>query len=266
MLPPFLDSGLPHDPGRPGGNPAARASRAALVSTAWLAEHLTDPHLAIVEASRDLTAFGRGHIAGAVDWSPQRLLTNPVRGVRPFAAAMERLLAASGIDNYSTVIVYGDAGNRVATAAVWRLALCGHADVRLLDGGREKWAREGRALDANLPARVHTTYKVTVPDRALRAVPRDLTSRAGSPASVVVDGGLGAIGQPGAVRVPWSSTLNDDGTFKKTDALESLFTEQGLTRLHRVITCSTDAAASAHLWFALSRVLGFPHVRHCEGV
>lgn len=234
-----------------------------LVTTAWLAEHLTDPHVVLVDASADASLYPQGHIAGAVNWSAEPLLGAPIDRPHRFRTAMERLLAASGIDNYATVVLYGSPANLGAARALWRLTLCGHRDVRLLDGGREQWLREGRPLSTAPAHRVHATYKTAPAGATYRAVPRDL--RRDAPGRVIVEAGTGGSVAQGIVPIPWPSIMNDDGTFKSAAALESLLAAHGVTRAHRVVTCSPDGAASAHLWFALSRVLGFPHVRNCEG-
>jgi thiosulfate/3-mercaptopyruvate sulfurtransferase len=241
------------------GNPR---SESATVSTRWLAEHFTHPHVAIVEVSRDGGVYGQGHIAGAVDWSREPVVTDPIHRPQRFRASMERLLARSGIDNYATVVLYGDAANVAAARALWCLALCGHTDASLLDGDRDLWVREGHPLSTAPAARVQATYRAIATNGSYRAKPRELR-RAGRE-SVVIDAGAEA-SVDGAVRIPWPSTLNDDGTLKAAPALESVFASHGITRGHHIVTCSHEYAAAAHLWFALSRVLAFPHVRNCEG-
>jgi thiosulfate/3-mercaptopyruvate sulfurtransferase len=237
-------------------------SDSGLVTTAWVAEHLTDPHVVLVEASHDPSLYPVGHIAGAVNWSAEALLAAPVVRPHRFRAAMERLLAAGGIDNYSTVVLYGSAGSLLAARALWLLALCGHPDVRLLDGGRDRWVVEGRPVSVHPAQRVAATYRAAADAGGARAVCRDL--RRSAPGRAFVDAGTGDGVKPGAIRIPWSATVNHDRTFKSAVALESLFAAHGVTRAHHVVTCSADAAASAHIWFALSRVLGFPHVRNYE--
>ena len=234
-----------------------------LVTTDWVAEHLTDPHVVLIDASPDVSLYPQGHIAGAVNWSAEALLGAPIHRPHRFRTAMERLLAASGIDNYATIVVYGSSGNLAAARALWLLTVCGHRDVRLLDGGRDQWLREGRPLSTAAAQRVRATYRAARTNDTCRAMRREL--RRDAPDRVIVDAGTGAHVAPGAVRIPWSSTLTGDGAFKSAAALESLFAVHGVTRARQIVTCSPDGAASAHAWFALSRVLGFPHVRNCEG-
>jgi thiosulfate/3-mercaptopyruvate sulfurtransferase len=135
--------------------------------------------------------------------------------------------------------------------------------VRLLDGGRAKWLHEGRALSTAATRRVAATYRASSTNGAYRVLSRDLRADAGQQA--VVDAGMTAIFASGAAHIPWPSTLNDDGTFRSSSTLETLFGAHGITRAHHIVTRSADGTASAHAWFALSRVLGFPHVRNCEG-
>jgi thiosulfate/3-mercaptopyruvate sulfurtransferase len=236
-----------------------------LVTADWVAEHRTDPHVVLVEVNADATLYDRGHITGAVDWSGRPALARPLRPGRRFSAAMARLLGDSGIDNYSTVVLFGDHGNRFAADACWRLVLCGHPDVRLMDGGRDAWPRAGRALTHAAPNPMRTTYRATGPDARFH-VSRGAIGRGGDGGPVIVD--VGAEGVPGAPRrdihVPWTETLREDGTFKPGEALRRLFQTNGISREQPLVTCAAARRESAHTWFVLSRMLGYPDVRNCE--
>ncbi len=235
----------------------------ALVTTSWVADHLADPHVVVVEVSGDPAVYRAGHLAGAVNWSARSLLTAPIERPQRFRASMERLLGSAGIDNYATVVIYGDASDPAAAGAAWRLALCGHRDVRLMDGGRRRWIAEQRPLSAATPARVHAAYKASPADDRWRASRRDLTRRPDG--CVVVDAGV----RPGALNdarhIPWVSLVGTDGGFKPAGTLESVFAARGVTRAHHVITWSEEGGESAHAWFALARILGYPRVRNREG-
>src|SRR3990167_7805218 len=140
-----------------------------LVSTEWVEEHKNDPIISIVEVDVDTRAYDEGHITGAVGWAWDSELCDTVqRDIVP-KAQFEKLLGESGIDNNTTVILYGDNNNWFAAWAIWQLKLYGHQDVRLMDGGRKKWIAEGRELSTDAPKTAPTAYKAKNPDTSLRA-------------------------------------------------------------------------------------------------
>ncbi|HEX5795466.1 MAG TPA: rhodanese-like domain-containing protein, partial [Geminicoccaceae bacterium] len=137
---------------------AGYAHPETLVETAWVADHKDDPDVRIAEVDVDTTAYGQGHIPGAVGWNWTTQLCDPVRRDVLPKAAFERLMAQAGIGNDSTVVLYGDNNNWFAAWALWQMKLYGHKDVRLMNGGRRKWLEEGRELTTDPPQVLRASY------------------------------------------------------------------------------------------------------------
>jgi thiosulfate/3-mercaptopyruvate sulfurtransferase len=255
-----------------------------LVETAWVAERKDDPNIRIAEVDVDTTAYEQGHIPGAVGWNWTTQLSDPVRRDILPKAAFERLMAAAGIGNHSTVILYGDNNNWFAAWALWQMKLYGHGDVRLMNGGRRKWLEEGRELTTEAPQVRPASYAASEPDLSLRAfLPEALeASRSRSQAFVDVRSpdefsgkilappGLPESCQrgghiPGAANIPWGQVCNEDGTFKSYDALKALYAGKGVTGEQPVITYCRIGERSSHSWFVLKYLLGYPEVKNYDG-
>ncbi|HXH06028.1 MAG TPA: sulfurtransferase [Vicinamibacterales bacterium] len=256
----------------------------ALVSTAWVAEHLNDPKVRIVEVDVDTTAYEQGHIPGAVGWNwSTQLCDTLVRDVIP-KAQLERLLGESGIDNDTTVVLYGDNNNWFAAWAFWQLKLYGHQDARIMDGGRKKWLEEGRELTTEVPRIAPTRYRASDPDLRIRAFLPEVQALAREHSAALVDvrspqeftgeilapPGLPETCQrgghiPGAVNVPWGKACNEDGTFKSREELEALYRSVGVTPDRPVITYCRIGERSSHTWFVLRYLLGYPDVKNYDG-
>lgn len=255
-----------------------------LVSTEWLAAHLEDKGLVVVESDEDVLLYEVGHIPGAVkiDWHTD--LNDPV--VRDYldGEAFARLLTERGISRDDTIVIYGDNKNWWATYALWVFKLFGHADVRLLDGGRDKWISEGRALTTEVPARASVSYPVvTRDDSHIRAFRDDVMAHLGNPLIDVrsteeytgerthmpnypQEGALRGGHIPGAASVPWSKAAADDGTYRSRTELEALYLDEaGLKPSDDVIVYCRIGERSSHSWFALHYLLGFEHVRNYDG-
>lgn len=257
-----------------------------LVSTDWLAEHLDDPDVVVVESDEDVLLYETGHIPDAVkiDWHAD--LNDPV--VRDYldTESFSRLMSEKGIRLESTVVFYGDNFNWWAAYALWVFSLFGHEDLRLLDGGRQKWVEEGRPMTTDAPDRPATEYPV--PDRddsRIRAFLEDAVSQSGSGRPLVDvrspeefsgermhmpdypnEGALRGGHIPGAVNVPWKRAANDDGTFKPRSELEQIYLEQqGLSPDDDVIAYCRIGERSSHTWFVLTHLLGFENVRNYDG-
>lgn len=257
-----------------------------VVSTEWLAEHLEDPNVVVVESDEDVLLYHTGHIPGAIkiDWVAD--LNDPL--VRDyldeehFAALMSR----HGISPETTVVFYGDNFNWWAAYALWVFELFGHADTRLLDGGRAKWIEEGRPLSTDEPSRTETSYPVPKRnDRRIRAFLADVLphSKEGKPLIDVRspeefrgerlhmpdypnEGALRGGHVPGARNVPWKKAANDDATFKDFADLQKLYVDEvGLDRHDDVIAYCRIGERSAHTWFVLTQLLGFDTVRNYDG-
>jgi thiosulfate/3-mercaptopyruvate sulfurtransferase len=262
----------------------AYAHPETLVSTSWVVEHLNDPSVRIVEVDVDTTSYDQGHIPGAVGWNwNTQLCDTTVRDVIP-KAKLEELLGQSGIDNNTTIVIYGDNNNWFAAWAFWQLKLYGHADVRIVNGGRKKWIEEGRELTTEKPSVTRKTYRAREGDWGIRAyLPQVQAHVAVSDASLVdvrspqefsgeilSPPGLPETCQrgghiPGAVSIPWGKACNEDGTFKSREDLEALYKGAGVTPDRRVIAYCRIGERSSHSWFVLKYLLGYPDVKNYDG-
>jgi thiosulfate/3-mercaptopyruvate sulfurtransferase len=262
------------------------ANPGALVSTDWVAEHLDDPGVRLLEVDVDTTAYERGHIPGAVglNWTTQ--LNDPIRREIPSKAAWERLMGRAGVTPETTLIFYGDNNNWFAAFAYWIAKIFGHRSAALMNGGRKKWELESRPLTTEPPRIQPTTYTASEPDFATyRAYLRDVLLFAGatdgkalvdvrSPAEfsgeILAPPGLPETAQraghiPGARNVPWSQAANEDGTFKSPDELRQLYGAKGITPDKDLVTYCRIGERSSHTWFVLKELLGYPKVRNYDG-
>jgi thiosulfate/3-mercaptopyruvate sulfurtransferase len=256
-----------------------------LVTSEWAAAHLNDPKVRFVEVDVDTSAYDQGHIAGAVGWNWQTQLQDNVRRDLIERAALEKLLSESGISNDTTIILYGDNNNWFAAYAFWQLKLNGHNDVRLLNGGRKKWAEEKREL-TTAPAKVTpASYKVAGTDQSIRAkrdaviavVDKkskgqlvDVRSVDEFTGKILAPPGLSETAQraghiPGAANIPWSQAAREDGTFKSYDELKQLYGGKGIDGRDEVIAYCRIGERSSHTWFVLKYLLGFENVRNYDG-
>ena len=262
------------------------AAPETLVSTDWLADHLDDPDVVIVESDEDVLLYETGHIPGAVkiDWHAD--LNDPV--VRDYldAEGFSELMSRSGISPDSTVVFYGDNFNWWAAYALWVFSLFGHQDLRLLDGGRQKWIAEDRELTTEVPDRPATDYPVAQRnDAPLRAYLADAVDHSNASLPLVDvrspeefsgermhmpdypnEGALRGGHIPGAANVPWKRAAEDDGTFKPVDALRAIYEDEvGLTTGDDIITYCRIGERSSHTWFVLHHLLGYRNVRNYDG-
>ncbi len=257
----------------------------ALVSTDWVAEHLNDPNVRIVESDEDILLYDFGHIPGAVklDWHTD--LQDPVERDFVDKSGFEQLMSRAGIANDTTVVFYGDKNNWYATYTFWLFTYYGHPDLRVMDGGRAKWEAEGRPTTREVPSYPPTTYTAKDPDPAIRAYRDDVLAAvaAGAPALVDVRSPqeytgevIHMMGYPqegaqrgghvrGARNIPWAKAANPDGTFKPVEELRALYAAEGITPDQDVIAYCRIGERSSHTWFVLSYLLGFPNVRNYDG-
>ena len=255
-----------------------------LVSTEWVAAHLHDPNIRIAEVDVDTTAYETGHIPGAVGWNWTTQLNDPVRRDIASKEQFEGLMASSGIDKHTTVVLYGDNNNWFAAYAFWLLKIYGHEDVRLMNGGRKKWVDEGRPLTTEVPRYERTVYRAEEPDLRLRALLQDVLQRLGRAEVALVDvrspqeftgeilapPGLPETAQrgghiPGAKNIPWAQVVREDGTFKSYEELRALYEAQGITPDKEVIAYCRIGERSSHTWFVLKYLLGYPKVKNYDG-
>src|SRR5262245_34073878 len=255
-----------------------------LVGTDWVAQHGNDANLRIAEVDVDTTAYDTGHVPGAVGWNwTTQLCDTLVRDIIPIRK-LEELMSASGIDNNTTIVLYGDNNNWFAAWAFWQLKMYGHQDVRIMDGGRKKWLAEGRELSTEKPAYPATTYKASGPDMTLRALLTEVQQAVAGKKAALVDvrspqeftgeilapPGLPETCQrgghiPGAKSIPWGKNCNEDGTFKSFDELKALYAAQGITGDQPVIAYCRIGERSSLTWFAMKHLLGFKDVRNYDG-
>ena len=257
-----------------------------LVTSEWLAEHLGDPGLVVAESDEDVLLYETGHIAGAVkvDWHTD--LNDQVTRDYLDGAGFAAMCSAKGIGRDDTVVFYGDNFNWWASYALWVFSLFGHQDVRLLDGGRQRWLAEGRELTREPTARPATDYPVVERDDAsIRAYREQVLSHiaAGRPLVDVrspgeytgellampdypQEGAMRGGHIPGAVNKPWKQAANDDGTFRSAAELTATYRgELGLQPSDDVIAYCRIGERSSHTWFVLTHLLGYPQVRNYDG-
>ncbi len=257
----------------------------SLVTTDWVAAHEGDRNVRLVEVDVDTTAYDTGHIPGAIGWDWRvDLQRHPVRDV-PDRAGWEALLSRSGIGNDDLVVLYGDNNNWFAAFAYWLFKLYGHADVSLMNGGRKKWVEEGRPLTQTPTQVVPTTYHATEADSRLRAFRDQVAATLGRADTALVDvrspqeysGELLApenLPQEGAQRgghipsaqsIPWGTAVAEDATFKSASELRAIYGGKGVTPEKATIAYCRIGERSAHTWFVLTELLGYPDVRNYDG-
>jgi len=263
---------------------AAYAHPDMLVSGEWLEENLSTPGLVVIESDEDVLLYETGHIPGAVkvDWHTE--LNDAV--VRDYldGEAFAKLMIAKGISRDDTLVFYGDKSNWWATYALWVFTLFGHADVRILDGGRDKWIADGRPITTEAPVSAAASYPVVErDDSTLRAFLDDTRAHIGKPMidvrspeeysgerthmpSYPEEGALRGGHIPGAANVPWARAVNEDGTFKSRRDLDTLYlTDAGLKPGDDIIAYCRIGERSSHSWFVLTYLLGFEGVRNYDG-
>ena len=257
-----------------------------LVTTEWLEAHLGEPGLVVAESDEDVLLYETGHIPGAVkiDWHLD--LNDPLTRDYVDAQGFAALMSAKGITPDTTIVFYGDQNNWWAAYALWVTSLFGHADVRLLDGGRKKWVDEGRPMTTDVPSPAAADYPVTErDDSVIRAYREQVLAHIGNGKLVDVrspgefsgellhmpeypqEGALRGGHIPTAANVPWRRAANeDDGTFLPVDQLRAIYEgEIGLGATDDVIAYCRIGERSSHTWFVLTHLLGFDNVRNYDG-
>ncbi len=258
-----------------------------LVSTEWVAGHLDDPGVRVVESNEDPLLYSSGHLPGAVEVDWTRDLNDPVRRDYLDCEGFQALMRRIGATRDTVVVFYGDRNNWWATYAYWVFQLFGHDKARIMDGGRIKWVNEGRPLTREVPSYSPSDYRAPERDdqriRAFRdQVLRHLETRGRlidvrSPAEFTGErlhmpeypneGALRGGHIPGAANVPWARAINpEDGTFKTADELRAIYQEEaGLRQDDDVIVYCRIGERSSHTWFVLTHLLGYGRVRNYDG-
>ena len=256
-----------------------------LVDTDWVADHLGDQGLRIVESDEDILLYETGHVPGAVkiDWFTT--LQDPVRRDFLSREAFEEMCSKLGISPETTVVFYGDKSNWFACYAFWLFELFGHEKRKIMDGGRAKWVSEGRPLSKEIPSYAHTSYQVMKQNPDVRAFREEVLQHSQSGKALVdvrspqeysgelihmpnypQEGAQRGGHIPGAVSIPWSKAVNEaDSTFKTADELSGLYEGQNITPDKEVIAYCRIGERSSLTWFVLKYLLGYPNVKNYDG-
>jgi len=260
-------------------------AKPVLVSTEWLAEHLPDDVIVVAEVDESPDLYDEGHIPGAVKLHWRDDLQDSIERDLVDRETFERLLGERGIANDTTVVLYGDKNNWFAAYAYWYLKTYGHEDVRILDGGRQKWIDEGREQTADVPSPASASYAAHERDESIRAYRDEVREWLGASERALVDvrspgefagdlvappgyeqeGAQRAGHIPTAVSIPWASAVADDGTFRSAEELRELYGGKGVTSDKEITAYCRIGERSAHTWFVLRELLGFERVRNYDG-
>ena len=261
------------------------ANPAALVSTDWVAENLNTPNIRLVESNEDVLLYSTGHVPGAVhiDWVKD--LNDPL--VRDYldAERFAALLSEKGISPDTTVVFYGNKSNWWACYAMWVFQLFGHTNVRIMNGGRDKWIAEGRELSTVATSYPATSYPVpTRNDAPVRAFKDDVLAHIKAGGALVdvrspgeyagtllhmpdypQEGAMRGGHIPTAQSIPWPTAINEDGTFKSYEQLKAIYEGKGITGDKDVVAYCRIGERSSHTWFVLKYLLGYNNVRNYDG-
>ncbi len=260
------------------------ANPGALVDTDWLAGHLDDPNVRIIEVDEDTSAYDKGHIPGAVGWNWFKDLHDPLRRDYVSQAGASALLQKAGVGPDTTVVLYSGNNNWFAAYAYWLLRYLGFDRVQLLNGGRQKWELESRELVPDAPSFPATDFEIGGSTREdLRALRDDVLSKVGKTSFVDVRSPEEYRGEklapdhlpqeqaqvpghiPGALNITWSKAAAEDGTFRSADELKVLYEGEGLTSEEEVIAYCRIGERSSHTWFVLRELLGYQNVKNYDG-
>ena len=259
-------------------------AKPVLVTTEWLAEHLDDG-IVVAEVDEDPDLYEEGHVPGAIKLHWQDDLQDPVERDLVERETFEGLMGGLGISNDTTLILYGDKNNWFAAYAYWYLKIYGHEDVRILDGGRQKWIDEGRELSADVRSPQPAEYRAQDRDETIRAFrdavrqeigagdkalvdvrsPQEYSGELIAPPGYEQEGAQRAGHIPTAQSIPWAQAVRDDGTFKSADELRQLYESKGVSPDKEVTAYCRIGERSAHTWFVLRELLGYDSVKNYDG-
>jgi thiosulfate/3-mercaptopyruvate sulfurtransferase len=256
-----------------------------LVETSWVAEHLKDPSVRIVESDEDYLLYETGHIPGAVkvDWFTT--LQHPIRRDFLTKDEFEKLCSQLGISRDTTVVFYGDKSNWFACYALWIFRYFGHEKVKIMNGGRTKWTLENRPISKDVPSYPATKYTARAPEQNIRAYrdevmqhidkkrplvdvrsPKEYSGELLHMPNYPQEGATRGGHIPGAVNIPWSQATNEaDSTFKSLEELRNLYQGKGIKPDQDIIAYCRIGERSSHTWFVLTYLLGYPRVKNYDG-
>ena len=255
-----------------------------LVDTNWVDQHKNDPKVRVAEVDYDPTAnYELGHVPGSVliDWKAD--INDPLTRNIVTKQACESLLQRVGVNDDTTLVLYGDFNNWFAAFAFWVFKYYGYKDVRLINGGRKKWLEEDKPVTKDIPSHAKGNFKASEPDSSIRVFLRYVRDTLGSKILVDVRGPKEFTGEilappeyptehaqrgghiPGAVNIPWAQAVNEDGTFKSADELQKLYQSKGVAADKEVISYCRIGERSSHTWFVLKYLLGYPNVKNYDG-
>jgi thiosulfate/3-mercaptopyruvate sulfurtransferase len=259
-------------------------AKPVLVTTEWLADHLGDEGLVVAEVDENPDLYDEGHIPGAIKLYWRDDLQDPVERDLIDKEAFEQLMGRSGISNDTALVLYGDRNNWFAAYAYWYLKIYGHEDVRILDGGRQKWIDENRELSTDEPRVQPASYTAADRDESIRIYrdqvrdsidgpgelvdvrsPQEYAGELVSPPGYEQEGAQRAGHIPSAKSIPWAQAVRDDGTFKRADDLRELYGGKGVTPDKSVVAYCRIGERSAHTWFVLRELLGYGDVKNYDG-
>ncbi len=255
-----------------------------LVDTNWVDQHKNDPKVRVAEVDYDPTAnYELGHVPGSVliDWKAD--INDPVTRNIVTKQACESLLQRVGVNDDTTLVLYGDFNNWFAAFAFWVFKYYGYKDVRLMNGGRKKWLEEDKPVTKDIPSHAKGNFKASEPDSSIRVFLKYVRDTLGSKILVDVRGPKEFTGEilappeyptehaqrgghiPGAVNIPWGQAVKEDGTFKSADELQKLYQSKGVAADKEVISYCRIGERSSHTWFVLKYLLGYPNVKNYDG-
>jgi thiosulfate/3-mercaptopyruvate sulfurtransferase len=255
-----------------------------LVDTDWVAEHLDDPNIRIVEVDENPALYAEAHIPGAIGFDWRNDLQDQVKRDFLGPEAFGELFGSHGISNEHTIVLYGDRNNWFAAYTYWYLKYYGHDNVKLVNGPREKWIGEGRPTTSEVPALEATTFNAQPGDDAIRAMreevlaalddskklvdvrsPQEFSGELIAMAGYEQEGAQRGGHIPGAASVPWAQAVREDGTFKSREELEELYGNKGVLSGDPIIAYCRIGERSAHSWFVLHELLGKDDVKNYDG-
>lgn len=256
-----------------------------LVETSWVAEHLNDSTIRLIEADEDVLLYEIGHLPGAVklDWHVD--VQDPVSRDFVDQQGFENLMSRWGISNETTIVLYGDKNNWYACYSYWLFAMYGHKNMKIMNGGRQKWEAEGRQLTKEVPHFELAKYHAQPMDESIRAFRDDVLIGLKDPNRRLIDvrspqeytgellhmvnypqeGAQRGGHIPTAKSIPWATAANPDGTFRSVEELRKIYEGKDITSDKDVISYCRIGERSAHTWFVLTYLLGYPRVRNYDG-